>query len=59
MEMPRSFAREDAAPSLLSSELADTLSSPETAKMTRVKNKHSKTLIWNVTVHKSTPNCVR
>ena len=45
MEMPRSFAREDAAPSLLSSELADTLSSPETAKITRVKNKHSKTLI--------------
>jgi len=35
--MPRSFAREDAAPSLLSSELADTLSSLETAKMTSVK----------------------
>lgn len=40
MEMPDSFAHEDAAPSLLCSELADMLSSLETAKMTNVK-KHT------------------
>lgn len=40
MEMPGSFAHEDAAPSLLCSELADMLSSLETAKMTNVK-KHT------------------
>lgn len=37
MEMPGSFAREDAAPSLPCSELSDMLSSLETAKMTNVK----------------------